>query len=105
MRTLLELERMREAEPAAREGLLASLGAAKAQGEAAERARASCVTAYGALHESTRLEAEVRRQLASPSPTPTALADLQKAEAELERAKAAMPACDGAMVALRQLAR
>ena len=102
---VLAIERMRDAEPMAREELLASLDAAKAQGELAERARSSCVTAYRALGESTRLEAQVRRELESPSPAPTALADLQKAEEELGRAKAAMPACDSAMAALRQLAR
>ena len=101
----LEIERMRSAEPPAREQLLASLDAAKAQGELAERARSSCVTAYRALGESTRLEAQVRRELESPSPAPTALADLQRAEEQLKQAKAAMPVCDGAMAALHQLAR
>jgi hypothetical protein len=102
---LARLERMREADAAEREGLLATLEQQHPQGQTAERARTVCVSAYRALHESTRLEARVRRELSSPDPAPTSLADLQKAEDELARAKREMPECDGAIVALRQLVR
>jgi hypothetical protein len=102
---LARLERMREADAGERQGLLATLEQQHARGEIAERARSVCVSAYRALHESTRLEAQVRRELASPDPAPTSLADLQKAEDELSRAKREMPDCDGAIVALRQLVR
>jgi len=99
------IDRMRKTPPEKRAPLIDAISAETISGDAAIQARDRCAAAYRALHEGTKLESEVRRQLALPSPPASAIENLARAEAAIRGATEAMPRCNEALAALRRLSK
>jgi hypothetical protein len=99
------IDRMRKTPPEKRAPLIEALGEETISGQAATVARDRCAEAYRALDEGTKLESEVRRQLALPSPPASAIKNLARAEEAIRGATEAMPRCNEALAALRRLSR
>jgi len=105
---LEQVDRLRLADPAEREPLLASLEHTRPKNVVADQARQHCAAAYRALLENLqlteRLKQAVRAAKADAGSRPDDAAvsrDLDAAEKTLATANQEMPQCDQAMAALR----
>jgi hypothetical protein len=106
-RVLHAIDALRDAPGSAkaqRQELLSTLEKEKAEGEAADRARAACSKAYRLLLEANALTEKVASELDAGA-MQTVVQDLREADAKQKASAEAMPHCDEAAADLRRLAR